>query len=626
MSKLLYSLLPKSLTAVALCVIPIASLTVIVCYPKFVTQFFLPPVEALLEDDSKEVDASNEVGKKKRKRNNRHKNGGEARSMSPAAALEEVANESSSVDADEVDEEEALLQLAAIRGKTSVAYQVKLEKSDSPTFSDISIESGEGWSKVPTKTEEALESLKSRLSTITKQKDEFEAECQKLQKQLEKQQATNFANEQDSKDQIKGLQMRCASLDGECTRLKAFKVEATQQVEEFAQLKSKLDEQKLYNVQLLGKIEEMDNTYGLLQQAVAQNNELSGQISHLEKELSRAVENSRKQIKELETSNVLTKNELIEKVSRVDVLEKELEESMKCLKDCEATLKTLKKENVEMSSQMASNQDNGNALSELKKQNEDLTSQIANFKSLEDENNSLKSEITTFKSSLESSASEIENLKSLLETSNKSIDANEKLVAKYITDLENIKSYNLKDMESFKAMQEEQFAARISELESASKSNEFQVEFELAQQKISAYETSIAKYESKMASIEEELIKAKEECESLKNIIAVAKSNDSDSTSKLEELQKEIEKQKDLLKQAEEKLNANSANDNKDLKLELEKASKRAQILSTVSESKYASFKADILKLTNERDELVKQVESFKRSSEMVDKLVAESS
>lgn len=233
--------------------LPIAAAVIIVAYPHTVTKLFVrEDPEKLLE----ELTAA--AGKKKKrplrlksatlKKNNVAAAGGpkgQEKSSAEESMGESQENASGSA-SEAADEEEQLLQLATLQGKI-VSVQSEGKKGhtkkeiSSPTVAEINVDNDKsnGWTRVPTKEEETVATLKNKISSLVLQLEEVQKAAEGGKSRAEKEQKRAAEAEKELKERTRSYQLRWVEMESELTSLRSSKSELMNKLEAALQQETK---------------------------------------------------------------------------------------------------------------------------------------------------------------------------------------------------------------------------------------------------------------------------------------------------------------------------------------------------------------------------------------------------
>ncbi|PJF17743.1 hypothetical protein PSACC_02447 [Paramicrosporidium saccamoebae] len=280
LSKLLHSLVPKTLTGIILLVLPLAAAVVVIVYPHAVSQL------VMREDPNRLLEelTADEAGKNKKKAQKKVKR---------EAVKKDVAKEESEESSTEsLNEDEKLSQLVRMQEKKAQATKkpLKSEKNpiaskiqapsfaavvanvqssatassvepptfaavvssgqspvtasdvQSPTTAAIEVASDgkedEGWTRVPTKEEEIAVTLRTRVANLTRQLEASTSESAELKSLVQREEKRAMEAERELKDRSRSFQIRWVEMESEISSLKNSKAGLMSKVDELLSVSS----------------------------------------------------------------------------------------------------------------------------------------------------------------------------------------------------------------------------------------------------------------------------------------------------------------------------------------------------------------------------------------------------
>lgn len=580
LSRLLWDFVPKSFTGLFLCVLPLATAIVVIAYPQTVVKLFLTDEEPLepLDGDLTSLASTNTESKKKRRKGSKTKNfRKKEESKAEVTVSEENIEEKPELEellVDEKSEEDSLLELASIQGKIhSISNPIKSKLTSSnnaaakgipasPALKQIEMSDEESWSRVPTKQEEAIASLKNRLAFLSEQLKDSTALAEELQEKLDKESVRANEAEKELKERSRVYQIRWVEMEGDIRSLRTVREELTKKLQNMEVANTQFTEQKnSLLVALQSRISELETANGLLsslKRAIllheGSEKQLTTQIAHLEGELSRAVDGAFEE-------KMAWKNEKEELQSRLNNVEGQLF-ILKATRDQAQNEIALLKEQLEASRA---------GVTVLTDKNERLAKDLQ----------CKEDEATSLKESVSNTTVEFEKFKDIWAAKD---TAHEKLAKEKNEAIESL----IKARTEIEQLTNELDEARKKETTKIA-DNEEKEELE---KKVAELETEIGECRKDIAKLELE-------------------------KTALESLQQERFELAAKLEDAEKIAKDHLAN--------LQKAEKRNNILQNVAETKYKAYQQEITGLEGEISLLKSKLDGFAQSTDLVEKLVSES-
>lgn len=454
MSKLLYSLVPKSLTGIMMWVIPIAAAVIVVAYPQAVTQLLVKDdPQRLLEELTADEEVSKE-GKKKKTSRNKVKKDTIVKKEEPTDEAEEMAAEGSADD-----EDEQLLKLASVQAKKAASTVKKSNKPTpeviSPTVTTIEVSrddekddfAGE-WSRIPTRDEEIISSLKTRINGLTTQLESATTETTILRDSLEKSVKRAADAERELKERGRTFQSRWLELESEVSNLKINKMELLNKIAEFegasrkeTEMLKTIQEQSNRILGLQAATDEVKLLKGLAQENNIVESKYRAEIEKLQAQLAREMESmalEKHQSSELK-NNLIMLNEQASgwqvELEKSKIATNELSNNIRYLENeleaSQATSAEAKKLSEELQALMQSNKaevegyrveierlvEQAQSISMMKAENVGLKEKVKKLEEEKDEINSKLDEVRiTFNEQVDSGKQDAEKLSVSLST------------------------------------------------------------------------------------------------------------------------------------------------------------------------------------------------------------------
>lgn len=678
LSKLLYEVMPKTVTGWVLCMVPIAAAAVLLMFPRAVVQALMPSesVEDVLGEEGEETIRGGaadraKVAGKDAKRKRRPARSQKTPKKSEQARDEQVINvnpQKDLLDESLTEEENSLLQLVSLRSQTvsrsDRATQAKATIPQSPVLSVLSL-SNEGddekWSRVPTKQEEAIVSLKSRITTITNQLEESEREVADLKNTLEKESARAKEAENELKDRSRSYQIRWVEMETEISNLKGAKEQLMKRLSESLSAQDVMLKQRDDIIASLkdriAELEMVSASVPLLKKQVTGHEEtekvLREDISRLETKLSQALERD-EQLKQERSQAEGKLQELQKRLDSLQIDREKIATEMSSLKEqLSQTMSSMTAAKEQAQLGQVSLDQKSEEIKKLKEELEDLAAVKNEVSKLLEVLKLKETEIDTLQDTL----SKVKEEKVSLELTNSSANEREAAMAKELS--------QLKEAISDTQMQKDNLAAQLAAI--SDKDNQIakltldlgtieeernrlrgdleKIETETRELKersnqenyahLQAAEETKKEAEAKASNLQDEVAKLRTELAEITERLAVAEAQVQDkSTSSQEEdvvttaissLQVSLEASQrerlglvTQLEQLERTLKQHQG--------DLERVEKKNSILQSVMDMKVSSLKEEINVLRNERDSLASKLAGFAQSTEMLDRLVDESS
>lgn len=543
LSKLVNAVAPKSVAGVLLWMLPIAAAVIVVAYPQAITQLFVrDDPERLLEELT-----AGDTHKRKRAGGAKKSNG-----AGPKKAVIVEAPRESDEEATGPSDEEQLLHLASLQGRTTTSQSKKESKAAearSPAVTPISLNedsksnSEDGWKRVPTREEEAIGNLKSRIAALSKQLEDSRAEFEATKGLLDNETRRAAEAEKELKERSRTFQSRWLDLENEIGSLKATRDSLIARVNELCAAQSAADAQ-----------EQMIQT-------------LNGRIVELEQEVSEASA-TREKLASLASSENAARTEL----SECQLLLAKEQGLLAAEKALSGNLRQ------QLESATARVSELGTNLQEAQKHETDLENKL---KSMEGDLKETQSRLASIAVEKAAINGELSNVKKQL------VEA--QLVASKSSDDELLIESQKKEIAELREMIED--LKKVSE----------------------EIKEKVSELEHQKALLEEDNQKLKQEIEAgkqtLKQEIEAEKPSPEEEAKRqeqLEDLQSECRKLSDQLCEANETIAEKSK--------ALESAEKRLSIMNSVTAAKYAAYEKDINELKAEREELLRKTPTVAQS------------
>lgn len=677
LSKLLYEVMPKTVTGWVLCMVPIAAAVVLVMFPKTVVQALMPSEsvgDALGEEETEETigaaaGKAKVTGKDVKRKRRPPRNQKVSRKDGQARDEQAIkVNPQGEELLDEVltDEEDSLLKLASIQSKmtpgSGKAAQNKTAIPQSPVLSALSL-SNEGddgkWSRVPTKQEEAITNLKSRIATITHQLEESEHEAADLRSKLDKERTRAAEAENELKDRSRSYQLRWVEMETEISNLKGAKEQLMKRLSESLSAQDVTLKQRDDTISSLkervAELEVVSSSVPLLKKHVTGHEEtekaLREQISRLETDLSQALE-MEEQLKK-ERNQAEGKLEALQQ--QLDSLQKEKEMAtteVSSFKDqLSQTMSSMTAAKEQVQSLQVSLDHKSEEVEKLREELNDLVAAKDEASSLLEKLKSKEAEISILQDAL----SKAEDEKKVLERAASSASDREAVMTKDLVQLNETISEVQKQKDDLAAQlattsdKDDQIAKLTLNLETLQEERDRlkgdlerigaetrELKERLDQEnsaRLVAAEEVKKEAEAKVVALQDEISKLRTELSEItEKLAAVETQAQTKSASSQEEAaaatstlqaaleasQRERAELAAQLEQIEHTVKQHLG--------DLEKAEKKNSILQSVMDMKVSSLKEEINALREERDSLASKLAGFAQSTEMLDRLVDESS
>lgn len=362
LSKLVNAVAPKSVASVLLWMLPIAAAVIVVAYPHAITLLFVrDDPERLLEELT-----SGDIKKRKRAGGAKKSNGAAPRKAAVIEAAEDNA-ESSDNDTRGLSDEEQLLHLASLQGKTTSLSQGKKEtkvvEAKSPIVAQITLNEAlvskdeDSWKRIPTREEEITSSLKSKVTALTKQLEETLSECKASKSQAEKENKRANEAEKELKDRSRNFQTRWLDLENEITSLKATRDNLTTRLSELGNMTVANEAHEQMMQSLNAKIVELENKTMVIPTLNEQLAALMVSESQAKSELSECQQSLTREVENLSSEKAATRDleqQLAMASSRNAELASSLQEAQKSKAEVEGKLKSLENDLKETQSRLAS--------------------------------------------------------------------------------------------------------------------------------------------------------------------------------------------------------------------------------------------------------------------------------
>lgn len=412
LSKLVSAVAPKSVASVLLWMLPIAAAVIVVAYPHAITQLFVrDDPERLLEELT-----SGDIKKRKRAGGAKKSNGAVPRKAAVAEAVED--NAESSEDTRALSDEEQLLHLASLQGKTtrlSQGKETKVVEAKSPIVAQITLNDAlvskdeDSWTRVPTREEEINSSLKSKITALTKQLEETLSECKASKSQAERENKRANEAEKELKDRSRNFQTRWLDLENEITSLKATRDNLTTRLSELGNTTVMNEAHEQMMQSLNAKIVELENETMAIPTLKEQLAALMASESQAKSELSECQQLLAREVQNLSSEKAATRDfeQQLEIVSNRNAeLASSLQDAQKGKAEVEGKLKSLENDLKETQSRLASiavekAAINGE-LSSVKKYLDEVQASVANFSEMRLLVNSQQQENIELKDTVES--------------------------------------------------------------------------------------------------------------------------------------------------------------------------------------------------------------------------------